>query len=72
MVKTRQSSFMMDTAMTDETGDANMDGKQQRHSLGGRGAKSHHHKQAKVANKRRIEKQDRDQKRAEEAAKLEH
>ena len=68
MVKTRQSSFMMDSSMADETGDADFSGKQTRGGVGGRNSKSHNHKQSKVANKRRIEKQDRDQKRAEEAA----
>ena len=69
MVKTRQSSFMMDSSMADETGDADTFGKQTRFGgVGGRNSKSHNHKQSKVANKRRIEKQDRDQKRAEEAA----
>ena len=65
MVKTRQSSFIMDAAMTDETGDIDNLGKQTRFGgVGGRSSKSHHFKQSKVANKRRIEKQDRDQKKA--------
>ena len=63
----------MDAMMTDETGDADMAMKQSRSGgVGGRNSKSRNHKQSKVANKRRIEKQDRDQKRADEAAMVEH